>query len=84
MVKATTNTHHIYLHKCVCVCVCLLHNSKTIKPSSLKLYMHTKKTLRKYRSEQEKKQSEIANPLQDFFSCGVCVLVCYVINKRHN
>ena len=32
-------------------CVCLLHNSKTIKPSSLKLCMHTKKTLRKCKSE---------------------------------
>ena len=36
---------------CVCVSVCLLHNSKTIKPSSMKLYMHTKKTPRKCKSE---------------------------------
>ena len=33
------------------MCVCLLHNSKTIKPNSLKLCMHTKKTPRKCKSE---------------------------------
>ena len=36
---------------CVRVCVHVLHNSKTIKPSSLKLCMHTKKTPRKCMSE---------------------------------
>ena len=33
------------------MCVCVLHNSKTIKPSSLKLCMRTKKTPRKCKSE---------------------------------
>ena len=31
--------------------VCLLYNSRTIKPRSLKLCMHTKKTPRKCKSE---------------------------------
>ena len=35
----------------VCQCVCPLHNSKTMKPSILKLCMHTKKTRRKCKSE---------------------------------
>ena len=40
---------------CVCACQCVsvsvLHNSKTIKPISLKLCMHTKKTPRACMSE---------------------------------
>ena len=42
--------------------------------------------------EQEKDQSEIADPRSDLFCvvvvwcilCGVCVLVCYVITKRQH
>ena len=37
--------------RCVNACACLLHNSKTMKPSSLKHCMHTKKTPRECMSE---------------------------------
>ena len=36
---------------CVCVCVCVLNNSKTMKPLSLKLCIHSKGTPRKCKSE---------------------------------
>ena len=36
---------------CVYVCMCLLHNSKAMNPSSLKLCMHTKDTPWKWKSE---------------------------------
>ena len=38
---------NVCVYVSVCLSVCLLHNSKIIKPSSLKLCMHTKKTPRK-------------------------------------
>ena len=51
--KASAIFACIDTNKCVCVCVCVrvLHNAKTIKPSSLKLCLHTKGTPRKCKSE---------------------------------
>ena len=53
---APTGTHlrtytRTNTRQCVSVCVCLLSNSKTIKPSSLKLCVHPNKTPRKCKSE---------------------------------